>query len=700
MKAWSTEKECSTEEANEIVSDLTRFLETPGLKAQWISLCNSLSDTWPVVGLLAGMREVNRRHHGRAFIGMGNGLGKMIREPRFPGKATPTQLDSLLDLFLALSGPSDGLFTSLQKSLVGKRDLLREFGSFAQPNTSGSLLGYSPLLPNIIFGLFLGAVKPEATPPLSPEMWLEIAKDPGSPLAKEALAALYVTLRTAHEDIAGTAKETSANDYLNFNTPIYLNSFVFSRWMAEALAQNYGTLKALPSDHFNESLWDTKISVKPFELTFTETQANLRTWEGKFSLFPFKFSLEGKEAETVFSPTRLKELKEFGLDEFAEALSKKSPVHLGGFEYKIPATEEPISFREAARKAMEAIDQTRGYADSSSAVRALANYLISPTNQGKSFLESLESPDLLLSVHRFLSSVAPESWQRYSSVLFEGISVDSLNEEVRKILLSFYEEKPHLLNKFSRILDSIGMLKALDQKAQPGELSAFEAYQEILREVGPKEWKALTEAWVFLGQSRLFSLDAGPDGTASARFPSAYRWISSGNSAGLFKLAAELEPSRYKALANFVNDMVQVQKGTYGSALHWDFLQEMLAKSPTGVSAFVQSLQSPDSVDLRTLLTPDERRWIIEFVRSGAFRELWQILTPHLKAQGPKGGLQELKKLLEKRSTHSSLHETFQLLTLVRNDRIKAIARFLLDWEASGELSALVDSLEVLLSGS
>src|SRR5690606_19819117 len=160
------------------------------------------------------------------------------------------------------------------------------------------------------------------------------------------------------------------------------------------------------------------------------------------------------------------------------------------------------------------------------------------------FLQNLETNDLLFSVHRMLNSMESDSWKSIRSVLFDGLAIESLPQESKDILLGFYEGKPELQKRFSRILDSASMLKKLDTGG-PGSVSAFEAYHELVRETGPQQWKALSEAWVFIADSGLFSLDSNERGIAP-RFPSAYSRLIQGDASGLLRLAAQVQPERHR----------------------------------------------------------------------------------------------------------------------------------------------------------
>ncbi len=673
LKTWDADSSEPASQPEEIVTDLQNFLKSPGMKGHWTKFFDSVSTSWPIVGLLHAMREVDHRHDGKAFDGMGGGLAKMLLTPRFPGKPVPTQFDSLMDLFLALNEPSDGLFSSIQNKISGNAELIREAGSVIQPNLSSRLLGYYPVLPHAIAGLFIGSTHGEGAV-ITADSWKLLSQDPKAESGKEAFLQFFIAARTAHENIAGPAKDSLSEDALIFNLPLYLNGWVFAQWLSNVLVENQALVSSLAPDTLNEKIWDTKIHSKAFEFSLTETSPT---------------------GELVFAPSRLQELAAFGLEDFTKALSKNTPTGLGGFHYSIPELKN-ISLREATKLAFEKIDETRGYADSSSALRAVITYLTAPGQGGKSFLENMETPNMLLSAHRFLASVPPATWKKFTSGIFDTVGSDSLNDETKKALSGFYEENPNLLKKFSRILDSVGMLKSLDQAPASGSLSAFEAYQEVLSEVGPREWKALSEAWVFLGTSKLLSVDLQADGTAAPRYPAVFRWMTSGNSSGAFKFAAKMDPSRYRVVADVVGQMTQTQAGISGSELHWDFLTELATKSPNGLAALIREFQEGDGSGLRDLLTVQERLWIIEFVKSGSFRELWQIISPHLKNAGQSGSISQLRQL----SKEGTLRTTFQLLTLIKNDRMRAVARALQSWEASGELAALLDLLEALPGGS
>jgi hypothetical protein len=668
QKAWSYEETCAAGfDPIMAVDDIRRFLATPGLRDEWISFTHSLSDSWPIVGILRAVREVDRKHNGKAFDGMGSGFTKMIQTPLDESKGPlPTQFDAFLDLLLALNGPSDGLFASLQSKLENDKEFVRELGSIIQPNLANRIMGYMPLVSDTLFDLFIADLQKQT---LGKAAWVNVASSTANDAASETLGQVYVAGTSAHQLLVGQMKDASSPDYVKFNLPIILNNYVLTQWLGKVVQANSSALQALSETDFDSQLWDLPVTSPAFSIDFTEASPT---------------------GDVVFSASRMNALGNFADSAFSDALSKNRPEGLGQFAYEIPElSKRPL--REAIRAAMDAIDESNGYADGSPALRLFVYSLISKRN-GKSFLENMESENLLTAAHRFLSSMPKETWKSIRGILFDGAGMGSLSADSKQFLLSFYENNPSLSARFSRVLDSLGMLRALDSTDGKG-LSAFEAYQEIVAEVGPVEWKALGDAWTFLGNSKLFSMELDASGKAVPRFPSAFSLISSGNTSGLFRLASQLEPGRYHALAEFLDRAVREKEGVQGSALHWDFLQELVEKSPNGVAVLIDSVMRSGGVSLRDALTVEEREWLVEFVEDGSLRTLWQMIGPKLleQAAGSKNWLSELKKL----SADGTLKNTFQMLSLVKSDRMKAIAKFLQNLESSGELTALLEYIDI-----
>ncbi len=678
QKAWNApDPECAPPLPMDVASmqsvrDASNFLSTPGLKNRFVKLCDSLSDSWPVVGLLQSIRQVNSRHGGHAFDGMGAGISKMIREPRTPG-GDITQFDTLMELVKTLEGPSNGLFTAIQEKVEKNPDMLREFGTILQPNLPTQLrLGpYIPFLPNTTTALLVAQLE-SPTPPLSRTDWLALpAKTTVE--SQNAYFQFFTATRTAHENLIGPAHELGTDDYLVYNLPLFLNSFVLSNWMTHAVSENKAALGALTDPGFTQKWLDTKISTTDYNWALVE-------------LDPIGNPLP------TFTAARLTELADFGLTDFSDALAAVPATGLGKFRYVIPAMRD-VTVREALRKAMEAIDTTRGYADGSAVVRAVMASLTRRGAGGKSLLENLETPDLLLSTHRKLSSLDLGTWKQVRGMLFDGANVDAWNDDTRKSLLNLFESKPAAVERVKRILDSIGVLKDLDTSGK-NSVSAFEAYLEIVGDSGPREWQALTDGWLFIADSGLFSMKKGASGLLEPRYATAHAWLSTGNTAGLLRLASELQPSRYRPIADFVHDVIRLRDGVKGSELHWDFFQEIVNASPNGVEALLDGARGGSLSSVREKLTLGERDWIVRFVQAGAFRDLWKVVSPRLGKGAPGKWLTELRRF----QSDGSLRSVFRLMGLVKNDRINAIAKMLQEWEKSGELTAFLDTLESFLT--
>ncbi len=659
------------------VADMTRFTAIPGLKERWIHLSDSLTDSWPVVGLLQALRLVNTRHGGKAFDGMGSGLTSLIHEPLFKNAQPPqsgkplTGFDSLMDLVLALEGPSDGLFTAVQEKLLSDPDIAKEMGSLLQPNVPLRLTPYVPFLPRTVSAFLIPALENPTAGGLTRVSWLALTQTAPSADQTKAFFELFKAARTAHENLIGAPRDSDAEDYLTFNLPLYLNSYVLGEWLRKTLQENAVAIQALPEKDFTRALLDLPVSTPESTFAFVAEDPVTHEW--------------------VFASNRLQELKDFGLEEFSDALKTRSPAGLGKFKYSIPSVDS-VPLRKAIVSAIEAIDEARGYADGSALARAGIAYLTRKQSGGKTLLENLETDNLLLSSHRGLSSLDVGTWRVLKEVLPSGTD-DASGSGGHEMLLNLFQSSPPLQDRVSRILNSLGALAKLDSAGTAGVLSPFEAYLEVVRESGPREWRALSEGLGFLAGSGLFAMDLGADGKIYPRFPSAHTWLSTGNASGILRLISEIQPSRYRPLADFVQDLLRLDKGIKGSELHWDFIQEVLRGSPEGMSALLDNLQGNQSL-ARTDLTPAEREWIVQFVKQGAFREVWQAFAPLASSTESHQWLETLRHY----SKDGSLAGVFRLMGLVKNDRIQAIAQLLQEWERSGEWEAFLDTLESLFS--
>ena len=655
-------------DSQRIVQELAELMATPGLKGRWNSLAASLTDSSPVLGLLHAARAVNGKRQGHAFDGLSQGLNRLLTEPRdAKAGALPTQFDSLMDLILALNGPSEGIFKALHDGLSTNTEYIHNLGTLVQPVTTLPILPFMPVYVQSIQSFLFAQIGKGGE--FDGSMWQALTKDPSEPQAQGAFLEFYSSALTAHETLYGTHRDVGASDFLTFNLPLYLNNYTLAKWMRTVAQANRAVLEAVPADQLVNKLSTLKLHAPEFTFTVANGQN--------------------------FERSALKEMEAFELQAFTSMLEKMSPVGLGGMNYVIPAADGTVW--ELIRGAMTAIDQTRPYADGSALMRVALQRLVDkgPDGQSPSILENMESKNLLLSAHRQMAAMPAASFKNFSKMLSGG---GGLSEDHRNLILSFYQtSEPALQEKVTRILDALPVLQNLSANAKGP--SAFETYLELLQELGPREWKVLSESMVFVAESKLLTLKMGATGPVP-RYPEFFRWFTQPKPSGLLRMASQVEPARHRPVADFLQSVFEHRQGKTGSELHWDFVTEVLQKSPRGFAALIDSLLfSQDSTGtVRKLLTPEERQWIVRFVGDGTFRELWPIVQSAIAQATHSTGRGAWLVQLKRMAADGTLKKTFAMLSLVQSDRMKAISAVLQEWESSGELVAFLEILENFLA--
>lgn len=663
--------------SKQTVDDFRRFLATPGLKERFGNLADSITNASPVVDILQAIHKINAAHGGKAFEGMGEGIAKMIREPREEGSAA-TQFDALMDLVLALEGPSDGLFQSIQDKLVAGPDLVHEMGTLFQPNVPGRVTPYVPLLPNMVTSFLLTRL--EAVPgPLSIDGWKALAT-PSKDAGQKAFFEFFKAARDAHALLVGKAREPGERDAVEFNRPLLLNSYALATWVQHMVEQNLPAIQALPAKATVSDLLALKIKTDDFSYTMTEATPGAT---------PDEFVI-------TFSKAKLDELRKFGIDpELIAFLERTGPqAGMGAYDYEVPGFEGVV-LRDAFRQAMLAIDETRAYADGSAMVRWVANMLIAKNGTDPSILESLENDDMLLFAHRILPSIPAGIWKSGRSLISmpTGDSESGWSERIKKLVLNLLgSSSDKIRTRVTKVFDSVGVLAELGSRSAKGP-STLDTYRELVLRTGPNEWSTLENALLFTADSKLFSLKMDAKGTVSPLYPTAHGWISGDNASGILRLISQIQPSRHRPMADFIYDVLSLRNGTKGGEVHWDFFQELAEGSPQGLTAFLEAYKGGSLSDARATLSLEERTWIVAFVRDGSFRRFWEVASPHLMKANPGKWVNDLRNFAQ----DGTLAATFKLLGLFKNDRIRAIGKVLQEWERTGELLAFLDSLEEFL---
>jgi len=183
------------------------------------------------------------------------------------------------------------------------------------------------------------------------------------------------------------------------------------------------------------------------------------------------------------------------------------------------------------------------------------------------------------------------------------------------------------------------------------------------------------------GRQRLF----GPDG-AQPRYPALLGLIAAGQPLAKVTYTLGLIPEEDET--RFLLPLRAALHGS-GPDLHFRTLRVWLDAHPTGAARWLDRLREEALPVPLEEFSDDEIRWARNLIEDGELHTLWRFLMAH----GTYGDLQQLLQELRTLSRTGALRQAFELLATFENPRLRELARVLAFWEASGELSAFLDSV-------
>ncbi len=469
------------------------------------------------------------------------------------------------------------------------------------------------------------------------DFWIKLgSKCFTAPPSKESIE-IYINIRTSIEYISG---RISGEDVLNiYKLPIYLNSYVLMKWFEKFSSDNLEKIKSIPEKDFSVILKDTSFHFSELKLNFI-----------------------GKE--NSFDSNIFKDFETLGLKDVAQYIHKL--ISAGAIEksfYYIPPFENH-TLDLALEKLFSKIHAIRPFSEISPFFNSI---IFSLANKG--FFSNFETENMLVELNKFIASQKFENVQKMKEVLFKDIRLGSLSEDDKAFILSLYFETPELQEKLLKLLNSLNAVEFFDHSSP----SPFELYHTFISHFPSKDLEVISRLVTFLAE--IFKFKDGKRQYELANFIT--KNIDYLNE--LMKLLSELKEEE---ASSFVLPFINAfgPKDASGIKLHFEILKELFSSNDFEI--VLNRISKFDMIIPQSILN-----WFFSFVTSGDLRLVvtslknlkvnWLTFFSDLQSLGKDGTITEISNLL----------------SLIKNERIKYLAKILGKLQNSGELTKLLELL-------
>ncbi len=625
-------------EKDQWTKDATKFLSDPKNAVAAKDLAATLSETEFAQAVLRTLRKASTR--AGAFEGFSAGIARMITNRSASGE---TQLEKLLRFFDLAGEPTDGLFSVAQETLRREPHRIRELTNQLQGALPAAIRGF--IRENLAESHAKGALAlplPErraGTTP-SPE-WIQA----------------FIAVRSAVENVTGPAADDTAQDSILKNLPIYLNTYILTRWLETASPVDPAAKEPLAERRFHNSY-----------LSISLAAINAA---GEFEL----------------DPNVKQDLDALGLVDFRKNLAdvvKKDGF--GFYLYEISEGEGP--FKSLLTAAVDQCNQVRPFADGAAYLRAVA-FGLTHEEGGFGFqLSDFETENLVDDVNQILAGVKIGTWRKLKRILFEDVKIGNFDPDTKLLIQSLYDSNPKLKKRMTALLDTVGMIEELDRpdKDLP---SAFETYHQLLTLIPADDMKAVSAVFGFLSRTELVK-NAG----STPKFPGVVQFLKQRSGlGGFFQSLAAVSPAKGDALVEGFGSALGVDdSGENGTEAHFALIARLLNDAPKGMDHLFAALNEKGWRVLPSLaeMPATERQFLRQFIDGGEFSTLWNFVRTH----GEKGSLKRLTSLLKQLADSGYLSEAIDLLGHFKGERLQTLSKYLADWESTGELKALLGLLD------
>lgn len=618
--------------ANELATDILDLVRTDKFISDWTALWPRLLNSRFPDHFLTALRSLQENNEQSAFKAFSIRISEMLRER----SDSRESLQSLLQFFQVLDGPSQGLFVTLKDKVTKSPDTLIVFETWFQQHMA-------KIVSHRIQGAFT-----DSEGGFNKPFWLELSHAPESGMLSPAFVRTFTTIQKSLERSIQRLRPESASDSFLSNLPIRLCTYAITKWLQTFAVQNRTQLNNSATNEFPDVIWQKPVRIPAINLDLS--------------------SLETQ-----------KELMQLGLISFAKELSEisKRPGY-GNFQYEfIESNGETLE--EALKQAIEYANEVRPLTSFNGALRAVAYSLTEGSIPIFSFDALEEIPNLLNALNSLLANLTPSKLESLRSLFFEDLKAHELPKKLHENITSLFEGAQK--ERVDRALKGLAALKKFldplsDQGIPPSRL-----YHQWVSSTPLSDMHSVSEVFRFLNVYGIFT----------PQHPGIFEWLKRAYLADTLSFFAKATPSEQRELlALFIS--IGGEPSSH-SILH--LFQMVTHESYDGVrhglSKFIQNPE--EAFHTLSFLTASERHWVYRYISSGDFAKLSNRILQKGEREKTRQVVIELERLVR----NGTLERVAKLLGEIKNERLKVLSAMGVQSIQSGEFPALLQAIQGIM---
>lgn len=585
--------------------------------------------------LLSPLAEVAREMHQQfgeqAFTSIAQSL---IANPESLGKAV-----RLIEL---LNRPAEPIVQALQQGLRSNPDVIHAL-----------TLKWDPVFSKALGETLLKVlVAPEDGKPLDRDFWLGLARKSSETAPTSQFVRLYSIVLSALQKSADPRRLEPQADAGSYRFPLQLNALFITRFLEEVASKSQAQLESLPTEKFQDLVWNIPLQTASFQLSLSEANA----------------------PASVASGVR-RDLEALGLTSVISRLESLLTQPDSGRQLYQWEVQEERSLRAALFQVVEAAHALKPMADITPVLFALVQGASGGSSENISLEILKKSPNLLELIQSGLAALSGEQWKDAKRLLFEEMKLAQLETEDLGLIVSLFQASPEVAEWVGEVLSLLPAVLELDT-SNGNQPSVFQWYLRCLGRFTPPSRKALSNALTQISQLGLVTV-------LPERFP-------------------DLINQGLQALANMDLDALK----NLELRLAQVFLKEEQGITSVGrwmalVRGASQSVKS-DSLEgwgsaiskMAFSLSGAEHAWLFQFVKRGGLKQSVTLLGN----LSNRASLEQLVQELIQLSQQEAIQQGFRLLSNIQNERLRELALVVLKWDRSGELLAAFQSIQLFFN--
>lgn len=548
-------------------------------------------------------------------------------------------LNQALHLAKTLDTPAEKILGVLKEGLRSNPDIVHALS-----------MKWDPIFIRSLSKIVIRSLQnPEDGTQLDRSFWLSLPRKERNLPPTPEFVRLYSILYSGLQKIADPKRFEPQSDAGSYRLPLQLNALFLTRFLEEFARGSSQTL--------SPEIWESPVPFKEF-----------------------RFSLIKEDSKKEIDESTRKDFEALGLVSTLSRLEKLVQEQDSGKQvYSLSFEGNPPTLAQGFSEALALAHSVKPLADVTPILVTLIDIVSNAQIEGGEF-------NVLSQVQGFLAQLTPQQWKFIKKILFEDLKIGQLEMEDRALLVSLFQSDPEVAEWVNEVLVHIQSIYVLDDNSpQPG---IFGFYHSFLRRLGSDEISKMGTVLGPLSELGLFSESEEGDPVYPGFISLALNgdWV-----ARSFRALGELDKAQAEMIRTKMNALFeQSPSGEKGADLVFDYFSSLAQK----VQPEILSRVLRKAVQMEWGLETSELDWALGFFNRGGFLEFRGLL----KGKNTGGPLLEAIGELRVLSQKKVIEDGMRLLAQIQNERMREVALTVLKMDQSGELTAFLDSAQLMFS--